>query len=220
MAGELFEILSADGRYRGIMPRAEVHRSGHWHRSVHVFLFDLEDRLWLQRRAKNKDLFPSRWDLSVGEHLRAGESFARGALRGLAEELGVPTVTLTALGETRLYSFEDADSGIQDHELQQAFRAAWSGTPLPDNVEVAEIIKIDAATLKAWIQQAPDDFTPWFLHELLLRPGLGAFSLTPTEVEGVFTGNSSPDPHSDGLPCRYGHSVQPRLVPSGEPTPT
>jgi isopentenyl-diphosphate Delta-isomerase len=174
--GELFEVLNGDGGYLGIMPRAQVHRTGQWHRSVHVFLFDPEGRLWIQRRAATKDLFPNRWDLSVGEHLRAGESFARGATRGLAEELGLPAIPLQPLGGTWNYCFDDTDRGIHDHELQQTFRATWSGVPIADGVEVAELACLDAATLAAWIAQAPEEFTPWFLHELVSRPGLDHFT--------------------------------------------
>ena len=174
--GELFEVLDREGRYLGIMPRAQVHRTGQWHRSVHVFLFDAEGRLWIQRRAATKDLFPNRWDLSVGEHLRAGESFARGALRGLAEELGLPAVLLEPLGGTRTYCFDGTERGIHDHELQQTFRATWSGTPEADGVEVAALACVDAATLAEWIARAPQEFTPWFLHELAQRPGLGNFA--------------------------------------------
>lgn len=175
--GELFEVLDQEGRYLGIMPRAHVHRTGQWHRSVHIFLFDPEGRLWIQRRAATKDLFPNRWDLSVGEHLRAGESFARGAVRGLAEELGLPAVPLQPLGGTWTYCFDDTDRAIHDHELQRSFRATWSGTPVADGVEVAELARLDAPTLAAWIARAPEDFTPWFLHELARRPGLGHFTM-------------------------------------------
>lgn len=174
--GELFEVLDRDGRYVGISPRAQVHQTGQWHRSAHVFLFDPEGLLWIQRRATTKDLFPDRWDLSVGEHLRSGESFARGALRGLAEELGLPAVLLEPLGGIRTYCYDDTERAIHDHELQQSFRATWAGSPQADGIEVAELARVDAATLAKWIARAPEEFTPWFLHELAHRPGLSHFT--------------------------------------------
>jgi isopentenyl-diphosphate delta-isomerase len=183
-SGEVFEVLDRDGRYLGLMPRAEVHKTGAWHRSAHVFLFDTNGRLWIQRRAASKDLFPNRWDLSVGEHVRAGESFARGAARGLYEELGLPAIELVPLGGTWAYCFDDPERGIHDHELQQSFSAVWSGLPTADGVEVAELARVDASELERWIDRAPDDFTPWFLHELTHRPGLGSFASSGKEPDG------------------------------------
>lgn len=173
---ELFQTFDDEGRPLDLVPRSRVHALGLWHRSVHVFLFDDAGRLWLQQRADDKDLYPGRWDFSVGEHLRPNESYRDGALRGLAEELSVPPLELEPLGEVRAYLLDDPARGIADHELQLAFAARWSGTPVADGVEVQALRAIDAGALGAWIARAPEDFTPWFLHELASRPGLGAFA--------------------------------------------
>lgn len=173
---ELFQTFDDEGRPLDLVPRSRVHALGLWHRSVHVFLFDDAGRLWLQQRADDKDLYPGRWDFSVGEHLRPNESYRDGALRGLAEELSVPPLELKPLGEVRAYLLDDPARGIADHELQLAFAARWSGTPVADGVEVQALRAIDAGALGAWIARAPEDFTPWFLHELASRPGLGAFA--------------------------------------------
>ena len=103
LAEELFETYDAKGQALGLVPRSEVHRRGLWHRAVNVFLFDATGALYLQRRADTKDVAPGLWDLSAAEHLIPGETYADGALRGLAEELGVTDVTLTPFeGEFRL----------------------------------------------------------------------------------------------------------------------
>jgi isopentenyldiphosphate isomerase len=176
MPEEHFQTFDDEGEPLALVPRSRVHALGLWHRSVHVFLFDAADRLWIQQRADDKDLFPGRWDFSVGEHLRPNESYRDGALRGLAEELSVPPLELEPLGEVRAYVLDDPARGIADHELQLAFAARWSGTPVADGEEVQALRAIDAATLGDWIARAPKDFTPWFLHELACRPGLGAFA--------------------------------------------
>ena len=174
---ELFETFDAAGRRLGLVPRHEVHARGLWHRSVHVFLFRSDGTLCIQRRAPNKDIYPGRWDLTVGEHLQPGEDYAAAAHRGLREELGIAAVELTPLGGERPFRCDLPERGIADHELQAAFRGVFDGALEPDGVEVAAVRSIGAAELHAWVARAPADFTPWFLHELRTRPGLGAFGL-------------------------------------------
>lgn len=59
---ELFEVFDAAGRSVGLRARAEVHRTGAWHKSAHVFLFNPAGELLLQRRAADKDLYADVWD--------------------------------------------------------------------------------------------------------------------------------------------------------------
>jgi isopentenyldiphosphate isomerase len=163
---ELFETFDDDGRATGLVPRAEVHARGLWHASAHVYLFDGSGALYVQRRAAGKDLFPDHWDFSVGEHLRPGERYREGALRGLAEELGVTGVTLEALGGVRRWQHELPALGVYDRELQQAFRGHYDGAIHPDPEEVAEVRALPLQELARWIGRAPEEFTPWFVAEL------------------------------------------------------
>jgi len=165
---ELFETFDDDGRPTGLMPRAEVHARGLWHASAHVYLFDGSGALYVQRRAAGKDLFPGRWDLSVGEHLRPGERHLDGALRGLAEELGVSGVVLEPLAGITRWEHAVPELGVIDRELQQAFRGRHVGPLRPDPVEVAEVRVLPLDQLARWIARAPGDFTPWFVTEVSL----------------------------------------------------
>jgi isopentenyldiphosphate isomerase len=163
---ELFEIFDANGTPRGLAARPRVHSLGLWHKSAHVFLFDLTGNLYLQLRAPDKDLYPGLWDYSVGEHLQPGESFHAGAVRGLREELGVDSIALQALGAVRTSSFDIPEFDLHDRELQQAFRGVYDGAIAADPVEVAEVRCLPLAELEGWIARAPADFTPWFVRDL------------------------------------------------------
>ena len=163
---ELFETFTESGAPLGLAPRSVVHARGLWHRSVHVFLFDAAGRLHLQRRAADKDVCPNLWDQSAAEHLKPGETFADGAHRGLAEELGVSGVALTPLGEPFAARLENPELGIRDYELQQSFRGVWSGTLTPDPAEVAEVRTESLGSLARWLCASPEDFTPWFLRDV------------------------------------------------------
>jgi 16S rRNA (adenine1518-N6/adenine1519-N6)-dimethyltransferase len=163
---ECFDTFDEAGRSIGRVPRKEVHERGLWHRSAHVYLFDQRGALIIQQRATGKDLFPGRWDFSVGEHLKPGEGYLEGALRGLKEELGVTGVNLVPMSGVRRWCWEMPESGIFDRELQQAFRGRYGGGLWPDPLEVADVQRVPLATLAQWLQRAPDEFTPWFVEEL------------------------------------------------------
>src|SRR5690606_23163689 len=130
------------------------------------FLFNGRDELLIQRRSADKDLYPNRWDFSVGEHAQPGESFEAAALRGLAEELGVHGVHLTPLLDVRRASRRLPALGLHDRELQQSFRARYDGPVRADPAEVAAVAWLGLSELAQRVRAAPDDFTPWFLAEL------------------------------------------------------
>jgi isopentenyl-diphosphate delta-isomerase len=163
---ELFETYDEVGRMLGLVPRNEVHRRGLWHRASNVFLFDAESRLYLQKRAAGKDVWPNAWDLSVGEHLQPGESFEQAAHRGLAEELAVYDVALTPLGDAVRGCVEIPKHQIRDFELQQSFSGRYDGDVIPDPTEVAEVRRIALDALAAEITANPDSFTPWLRSRL------------------------------------------------------
>jgi isopentenyldiphosphate isomerase len=167
---EFFETFDDHGRSLGLVPRHEVHRRGLWHRASNVLLFDGSGALYLQRRAAGKDVWPNAWDLSVGEHLQPGESFEQAAHRGLAEELGVHDVALTALGGIVEGCIEIPEMNVYDRELQQSFRGVYDGTVVVDSREVAAVRRLTIDALIREIEATPDAFTPW------LRARLGTLS--------------------------------------------
>jgi isopentenyldiphosphate isomerase len=163
---ERFETFDDLGNPTGLVERDVVHATGLWHKSAHVFLFNGSDELYVQRRAAHKDLYPGLWDFSVGEHLKPGETFLAGALRGLQEELGVSGVALTPIRGVRRAAYRVAELGVLDRELQQAFRGRHDGPVAPDPAEVAAVEAVALDELAGWIRRAPGDFTPWFLSDL------------------------------------------------------
>ncbi|MGH2383183.1 MAG: NUDIX hydrolase, partial [Candidatus Limnocylindria bacterium] len=54
---------------------------------VGAVIYDERGRIFIQRRAKARSLFPGAWDL-VGGHLEPGESVLDGLLREVREETG------------------------------------------------------------------------------------------------------------------------------------
>jgi isopentenyldiphosphate isomerase len=90
LVSEVFDIVDRLGRVIGRATRAECHGNPALiHQAIHVAVFNRAGRLFLQKRSLSKDIQPGKWDISVGGHLRPGESPAEGAHRELEEELGV-----------------------------------------------------------------------------------------------------------------------------------
>ncbi len=140
---ERFDVVLPDGTPTGrTKARAEVHRDGDWHRSVHVWVAGVgEDGvgfLLFQRRGLGKDTWPGRLDATVGGHYRAGEGLAQ-ALREVEEEIGV-AVAETGLRRLGLrVCVNEAEPGVRDHELQDVFLLR-DDRPLPAyRLEPAEL---------------------------------------------------------------------------------
>ena len=167
---ELFETFDDAGNPTGLVPRADVHRLGLWHRSAQVFLFTAQGRLIVHERAAQKDLYASQWDHSVGEHLQPGESFAQGAARGLREEYGLRGVILEPLGSERRQAHRDPAGCWHDREIQHAYRATWQpakhGELTPQASEIQAVEFVAFADLPAWMRAKAGRLTPWFEEDL------------------------------------------------------
>ena len=163
---ELFEILDENGEPAGVVPRAQVHTEGFWHRAVHVWLFDLRGCVLLQRRGPNKDINPNLWDVSVGEHLIPGETYSEAAYRGVQEELSIRVDVLEPLGGERRVAFDWPQLGIHDHECQQAFRGVTDAAVTAESTEIAELRWLWPNELCAWLSTEPEAFTQGCVRDI------------------------------------------------------
>ena len=86
---ELLEVVDENNQVIGIADRQEMHKKGFRHRSVHIFIFNPQGNLYLQKRSPSKDQYPEHWDTSAAGHTDPGESPLEAAQRELWEELGL-----------------------------------------------------------------------------------------------------------------------------------
>ncbi len=100
-ADNLFEeiaLYSEDGRQIGPIDRDSAHRfRENLHGAVHIFVFDPEGKLLLQKRSLKKILNPGKFDISAGGHIAYGENEYDAARRELEEELGIRDTKLNFL---------------------------------------------------------------------------------------------------------------------------
>lgn len=86
---EILEVVDENNRVIGTESRREIHEKALRHRSVHIFIFNHQGGLYLQKRSPSKDQYPDHWDSSAAGHTDPGESPRQAAQRELKEELGL-----------------------------------------------------------------------------------------------------------------------------------
>jgi isopentenyldiphosphate isomerase len=121
---EMLDIYDGTGKHRGVKSRAEVHRDGDWHRTVHCWIIYQDEAgeafVVLQRRSDNKASWPGYVDITAAGHFVAGETLEQ-ALREIQEEIGVAVVSSTLVSLGIRVCVEDFKPGVLNHEFQHVF---------------------------------------------------------------------------------------------------
>lgn len=146
---ELFDVCDSLGRPLGMRKRrADVHRDGDWHRSIHCWVVgqsgDGTPYIVFQLRSESKDTSPGKLDATVGGHLAAGES-VEDALRETEEEIGLELSMRDLLPLGIRQAASDVEPNVRDYEVQFAFlhRANLPLTAFrPNPAEVAALVEV------------------------------------------------------------------------------
>ena len=155
---EILDVVDANDIISCSEPRSVVHRDGLLHRAVHIFVFNAEGQLFLQRRSMLKDSAPGKWVSSCSGHVDSGETYIRAALRELYEEIGlVPTKRLMEV--FRVKACEQTDQ-----EFVTVYRCTAEGTFTLDSDEISEGCWIDQDELNDWMSSTPVDFAKSFIY--------------------------------------------------------
>jgi len=151
-------VVDARDRPLAVMPLHETHKQGLRHRAVFVLLYNTENKVYLQRRSRKKQLYPGRWDLSATGHVQSGESREGAALRELHEELGISLDRLQLKHELKA-------SAETDWEYITIFSAGKVGAlPKPNPEEVDDGAFHDADELAFLVEQFREMLTPALLY--------------------------------------------------------
>ena len=89
MAKEMVDQLNNLGEKIGVVDKDIAHKKGFWHRSIHVWLVNNDNKILFQHRCAEKKLFPNTWDCSFAGHISAGETPIQAVLREGKEEIGI-----------------------------------------------------------------------------------------------------------------------------------
>jgi len=163
---ELFDIVTEDDIVTHQALRSAAHAQGLWHRGIHVFLFTADGKLLIQKRSAARAQYPSVWDCSVSEHVKAGEGYHAAAVRGLKEEMGVEGIEVQTLVKFKM------NYGPHDNEISVLFR----GTVDPacvrfDPREIAQVDYYSVDELMEKIERGEMGFCYWFIQLLRWHTG-------------------------------------------------
>lgn len=154
---EMFDIVNEEGRIIGKATRSRAHSAPSLlHPTVAMHIISRNGRLYLQKRAANKYLYPGYWDTAVAGHVRSGESLQQALAREAMEELNIQVESLKPI-------FRYIISHGNERELVYVFVLKHDG-PFKLNPEEIE-------TGRFWslfeIRRMMQDniFTPGFIRE-------------------------------------------------------
>jgi 8-oxo-dGTP pyrophosphatase MutT (NUDIX family) len=155
---ELVTIVDDANREVGVAPRWKMRAERLPHRSTYIFVFDSQDRLYVQHRTLIKDVFPGYWDLAAGGVVLAGETYEESAERELAEELGIRGTNL----ETWF------DFYVEEYRVWgRAFGCRYEGPLVLQEEEVQGVERLSLAEI--YENQDQRQFTPDSLLALRRR---------------------------------------------------
>jgi len=159
MSDEYLDIVNEQDVTIGKETRKRVHEIGLWHRGVHVFLFDKDGKMLIQKRNASRASNPLRLDCSVSEHVLAGESYTEAAVRGLREELGIENIELKQLIKFRM------NYGINDNEISVIYKGKIDSQQIDfDKNEIEEVFYMSIDDIKEKTQNEKNLFCDWFVQ--------------------------------------------------------
>ena len=147
----------------GSQSKTECHNGrGILHRAFSLFLFNDRGELLLQRRGKQKRLWPGYWSNSCCSHPRQGESLPIAMKRRLSDELNI------AAELEYVYQFcyqAKYSSAGSENELCHVYLGNVSGELRPNDSEIESIRFVPAKELDLELASTPREFTPWLKQE-------------------------------------------------------
>jgi isopentenyldiphosphate isomerase/intracellular septation protein A len=129
---EWFNIVSPDGKILGKAPRSVVHGNPNLiHPVIHVHIINSKGDIFLQKRSKNKEIQPDKWDTAVGGHVQVGETVDHALVRESEEELGISFGKFQPI-------FRYVMKNELESELVHGFLLEEDGPFYPDWKEISE----------------------------------------------------------------------------------
>lgn len=119
---EFIDILTRNGKQTGkSCTKYEIHTQGHYHNTVHIWLYTKKGDILLAQRSATKSICPLLWDVSVAGHVDAGETLEDAAVREVQEEISL-TINSKALDKIGIFEcFQTYENGIIDNEFHHTF---------------------------------------------------------------------------------------------------
>ncbi|WOO41744.1 NUDIX hydrolase [Rubellicoccus peritrichatus] len=155
---EIFDVVDEHDQIVGQRTRGDVHREKLLHRAVHIFVFNSDGQLYIQRRSPNKDQLPNCWTSSCSGHVDSGEDYDTAAIRELGEELAINLEN----DEPLKFLFKHDACRKTGWEFVHIYSLLWDGPVVFDPEEISEGQWIEPKAMENWIGENRRDFAPSF----------------------------------------------------------
>ncbi|MBM3251094.1 MAG: isopentenyl-diphosphate Delta-isomerase [Candidatus Nealsonbacteria bacterium] len=152
-------LVNKKNRKIGLEEKKKAHLGkGMLHRAFTVFIFNSKKELLIQKRSKNKFLWPLIWETSCSSHLLPEENFITAGKKRLEKELGF-ICGLKSLGRFQ-YQADYKNTGAEN-EICSLLIGRHDGEIKPNKKEVAEYKWVDIKELKKDLRENPGRYAPW-----------------------------------------------------------
>jgi len=164
MADELIDVVDESNNLTGEQKmKWDVHREGLWHRASYIWVYNSHGEVMIQLRTKRvNDSFSGKWDVSAAGHIGAGEDPTEGALREVAEEIGL-VVKKEDLEFSKIRKQEIILPDKIIREFHYIYYVKFDGDTSSLNkqdAEVQELKFIPADELEKDLAENPDRYVP------------------------------------------------------------
>lgn len=142
---EIIDVVDNKGNVLYKEDKDVAHKEGLLHKEIHLWIVNDNNEVILQKRAANKSLYPSTWDLSVGGHVGAGEDSVCAMIREAQEELGID-VDINNVRYLGKINENLTDNGVNNNALVDVFIAkdnTWDITLQDEEVSDYAFVKFD-----------------------------------------------------------------------------
>lgn len=161
---EKIDVLNDFGlRTNEVLTRQEVHRLGKLHRAVHLYLFDYNGNILLQRRSNSVDHYPNMFSISLTGHVGAGEGSMLALEREIEEELHMDPKKMNA---KFLFSFR-RDAILSSDYIDRQFNDVYVSFHdfqlndiIPEKKEIKELQLVPIVEFKKMIDEKNEELAP------------------------------------------------------------
>lgn len=152
-------LVNKNDQEIGTGEKMKVHQDGKLHRAFSIFVFNSQNKMLLQKRAKAKYHCGGLWTNTCCSHPKKGKLLEEEVHKRLQEEMGFDC-ELKEIGDF-IYKAK-FDNGLTEHEYDHVFTGEFNGKPNINPEEADNYQWISLEYLKKEIKRNPDDFTVWF----------------------------------------------------------
>jgi len=151
---EILEAVDKDCKSVSILSREEIHKKELFHKIVHIFLFNKNGEIYLQKKSQAVDENPGLWTSSASGHVLAGESLLITAQRELKEELSIKVKLEEVL---RFPPLEETGN-----QCVTLFVGYTKKIPKPNPLEIEEGRFFPIEEVERLLKESPEIFSPIF----------------------------------------------------------